>query len=57
MHRVAAALACFALLALMAASGESARADEPYPSKPIRLVLPSLRAARSTSLHARWATA
>ncbi len=40
MHRVAAALACFALLALMAASGESARADEPYPSKPIRLVLP-----------------
>src|SRR5262249_27289157 len=40
MRRVAAALACFALLALMAASGESARADEPYPSKPIRLVLP-----------------
>jgi len=28
MHRVAAALACFALLAPMAASGESARADE-----------------------------
>src|SRR5262249_61866601 len=40
MHRVAAALACVSVLALIAASSERARADEPYPSKPIRLVLP-----------------
>ena len=40
MHRVAAALACVSVLALIAASGERARADEPYPSKPIRFVLP-----------------
>src|SRR5262249_46449757 len=35
-----AALACVSVLALTAASGERARADEPYPSKPIRFVLP-----------------
>src|SRR6516162_3945202 len=40
MHRVAAALACFALLALIAAPAERGAAEEPYPSKPIRLVLP-----------------
>jgi tripartite-type tricarboxylate transporter receptor subunit TctC len=33
-------LACLSLLVLISASGERARADEPYPSKPIRLVLP-----------------
>ena len=38
MRRVA--LACLFLLVLISASGERARADEPYPSKPIRLVLP-----------------
>ena len=40
MHRVATALACLSLLVLIAASGESAAADEPYPSKPVRFVLP-----------------
>ena len=40
MRRVATALACLSLLVLVSASGERARADEPYPSKPIRLVLP-----------------
>ena len=40
MHRVTAALACFALLALIAAPAERGAAEEPYPSKPIRLVLP-----------------
>ena len=40
MHRVTAALACFALLALIAAPTERGAAEEPYPSKPIRLVLP-----------------
>jgi tripartite-type tricarboxylate transporter receptor subunit TctC len=40
MHRVAAALACLSLLALIAAPGGRAAADEPYPSKPIRFVLP-----------------
>src|SRR5262249_29629895 len=40
MRRIATALACFTLLALMTASGERAAADEPYPSKPIRFVLP-----------------
>ncbi len=33
----ATALACFSLAA---ASGDTARADEPYPSRPIRLILP-----------------
>src|SRR6516164_9442351 len=33
-------LACLSLLVLVSASGERARADESYPSKPIRLVLP-----------------
>jgi hypothetical protein len=47
MRRVAAALACLSLLALIAALRERAAADEPYPSKPIRFVLPP-RAARST---------
>ena len=40
MHRVSAALECASLLALIAAPGERAAADEPYPSKPIRFVLP-----------------
>src|SRR5262249_61630620 len=34
------ALACLFLLVLISASGERARADEFYPSKPVRLVLP-----------------
>jgi tripartite-type tricarboxylate transporter receptor subunit TctC len=33
----ATALACFSLVA---ASGDTARAEEPYPSRPIRLILP-----------------
>src|SRR5262249_60464555 len=40
MHRVAAALSCVSVVALIAAWGERARAEEPYPSKPIRFVLP-----------------
>jgi hypothetical protein len=40
MRRAVAALACLSLLALIAAPGEHAAADEPYPSKPIRFVLP-----------------
>src|SRR5262249_34677193 len=40
MHRVTAALASASLLALIAAPGERAAAEEPYPSKPIRFVLP-----------------
>jgi len=40
MHRVTAALACLSLLALIAAPGERSAAEEPYPSKPIRFVLP-----------------
>ena len=38
MRRIA--LTCFTLLALTAAPGERAAAEEPYPSKPIRFVLP-----------------
>jgi tripartite-type tricarboxylate transporter receptor subunit TctC len=34
------AVACCSLVASLAALGASARADEPYPSKPIRLILP-----------------
>src|SRR5262249_8425066 len=34
------ALACLFLLVLISASGERARADEFYPSKPVRLALP-----------------
>ena len=33
-------LACFRLLAFMLAFGTAVRAEEPYPSKPIRFVLP-----------------
>src|SRR5712691_3515059 len=40
MRRVTTALVCLSLLALIAAPGERASADEPYPSKPIRFVLP-----------------
>jgi len=42
MPRVMAAIAvvCFSVAASLTALGGSARADEPYPSKPIRLILP-----------------
>ena len=42
MPRVMAAIAvvCFSVVASLTAFGGSARADEPYPSKPIRLILP-----------------
>ena len=42
MPRVMAAIAvlCFSVVASLTALGGSARADEPYPSKPIRLILP-----------------
>lgn len=42
MPRVMAAIAvvCFSVAASLTAFGTSARADEPYPSKPIRLILP-----------------
>jgi tripartite-type tricarboxylate transporter receptor subunit TctC len=40
MRRAPTALVWFSLLAMMAAPGETARGDEPYPSKPIRFVLP-----------------
>ena len=42
MSRVIAAVAaaCFSFVASVAAFGGSAKADEPYPSKPIRLILP-----------------
>ena len=40
MRRVTTALACLSLLALIAAPCGRAAADEPYPSKPIRFVLP-----------------
>jgi tripartite-type tricarboxylate transporter receptor subunit TctC len=40
MRRVPTALVWFSLLAMLAAPGKTARADEPYPSKPIRFVLP-----------------
>src|SRR5262249_31556430 len=40
MHRVATALACLSLLVLLAGRGERAAAEEPYPSKPIRFLLP-----------------
>src|SRR6266508_6679095 len=39
MRRPGAVLACLCLVAIAAAVG-AARAQEPYPSKPIRLVLP-----------------
>jgi tripartite-type tricarboxylate transporter receptor subunit TctC len=34
------AVLCFSVVANLTALGGSARADEPYPSKPIRLILP-----------------
>jgi tripartite-type tricarboxylate transporter receptor subunit TctC len=34
------AVACFSIVASLAASGTRVCADEPYPSKPIRLILP-----------------
>ena len=42
MPRVMAAIAvvCFSVAASLTGFGTSARADEPYPSKPIRLILP-----------------
>src|SRR5205807_8730488 len=40
MRRVTTALACLSLLASIAPADERAAADEPYPSKPIRFVLP-----------------
>ena len=41
MHRVTAAMAFVGCLAAsLTAVGEAVRADEPYPSKPIRFVLP-----------------
>ena len=42
MSRVIAAVAaaCFSFVASVTAFGGSANADEPYPSKPIRLILP-----------------
>jgi tripartite-type tricarboxylate transporter receptor subunit TctC len=36
----ATAVACFSIVASLATFGTSAGADEPYPSKPIRLILP-----------------
>src|SRR5438270_557767 len=40
MNRIRAALACLLLVVLSTAAGEAARAQDAYPSKPIRLVLP-----------------